>query len=485
MKKSKLPSFLLSPVLWIGAFSAFTAVSWVQRLPGLPILAGGLGALITLGAIWGIQRKLTTERICFLIGCGAFLLHTAYILYTNHLTRQHDVNFLGRGDGHTGYMEAILQNGMRLPDEDPRNRWQFYHPPLHHWLSALWVKFQIRLGVEYEQAFEGVQSLTLYWSGLSIVIFYKLLRELNFRDEALWIPFGVFSFHPAYVLLSGSINNDMLCMTLMLLSIWLAIRWFRQPRYDRILLLSAAIGFSMLAKTSGVLTAPAIAFLFLWKLWEQRKKPLRLIAQYAAFVVLCLPVGLSWSLYCLIRYGIPLGYVAAIDPGSIQDISWVPLYGRLLLADPSHWQSFFFCWNYPTEYCIPLAILKTSVFDEYALAEQGTTGYILAAVLFHINALWAAGSMVLGGLTAFRHRKSPYTWFFILFWATVLGAFIFFCFDHPQTCTMSIRYFVPCIWAGLIGTAVFLRDCKRVWRATLALSAGLFAIFSLLVYMKL
>ncbi len=63
--------------------------------------------------------------------------------------------------GHLGYIGYLYYN-HHLPDFDTRTAWSFSHPPLHHAIAALWVKLNVKLGVELELAIENIQLLTVF-----------------------------------------------------------------------------------------------------------------------------------------------------------------------------------------------------------------------------------------------------------------------------------------------------------------------------------
>ena len=58
-----------------------------------------------------------------------------YVSYTDTWERQHDVISFGADEGHAAYIEYIRDNG-HLPDFDPREKWAFFQPPLHHIVSG-------------------------------------------------------------------------------------------------------------------------------------------------------------------------------------------------------------------------------------------------------------------------------------------------------------------------------------------------------------
>ena len=67
------------------------------------------------------------------------------------MVNQHDVESL-QSSGHLSYIYTIF-NGA-LPQT---NDWQFSHPPLHHIISALFVKLSTLANFSLGRAFENIQ----------------------------------------------------------------------------------------------------------------------------------------------------------------------------------------------------------------------------------------------------------------------------------------------------------------------------------------
>ena len=80
------------------------------------------------------KSGLTKIIIIALFLLGIFI-KLYYINYTETWERQHDVISFGADEGHAAYIEYILNN-KSLPDFDPREKWGFFQPPLHHIISG-------------------------------------------------------------------------------------------------------------------------------------------------------------------------------------------------------------------------------------------------------------------------------------------------------------------------------------------------------------
>lgn len=159
-------------------------------------------------------KKFHDRVTCLALAGAGFVLRYSYVFMSDIYTRQNDVWYFGGEGGHAGYIEYIYNNNA-LPNFDPTTLWQYYHPPLHHIICAVWLKFCASIGIEYYMACEAIQALTLFYVCAVTITVYKILRLFDLKGKALTIPFGMCCMYPYFVLMSGGINNDplMLCFT--------------------------------------------------------------------------------------------------------------------------------------------------------------------------------------------------------------------------------------------------------------------------------
>ncbi len=135
--------------------------------------------------------------VIYLILILGIFLRINYIAQTPITERQHDVYEI-QDEGHLGYIYTIYQTG-ELPKT---NNIQFYHPPLFHLISAGWLKAETMLGMELNQALEGLQVLTLLFSSLILVVVYRILVLTKIKDIYKLLIFLVMTFHPTFIILS-------------------------------------------------------------------------------------------------------------------------------------------------------------------------------------------------------------------------------------------------------------------------------------------
>ena len=411
-----------------------------------------------------VSDSLYEEKTSVLLLFSSFLLKLGYILYTPYYINQHDSGYIGEGSGHIGYIEYFIKNNFHIPNFDPRSVWQFYHPPLHHIISAAWVKINIMLGMEYTYAIESIQILTLFYSGCAVILCYKIFKELDFKKLAVIVPFAISCFHPSLIFLSGSINNDVLCLALTLGAIYNTIVWYKESNLINILKIAFCIAFAMLSKSSGALVAPAIAAIFLIRLIQLKGKRIKLLIQFIVFGIISLPIGVSWIVYNFAKYKMPLSYVPSI--GDLQYIGNYSLEERLFGSNLYILNSPFMSFDGKTiDYNIIISLLKTSIFDEYNLVMFNPSLYLSSKILFIVNVLLiiiSVACMIVSLLKKSSHMDYGLKIFFSTIYLVLFGSFLKFCFEYPNVCTQSFRYIVILFILGTIAIGDVLSKVQNM-----------------------
>ena len=202
------------------------------------------------------KRKIINAGI-ILIGALSALLRLFYVYYTPAWRRQHDVIGFGAEEGQAAFIEYFHQGHM-LIDFDPRLRWGFFQPPLHHMIAALWIRLLEFAGIAYEAACEHVQILTLIYSLITLFFVFLIFRYMKLDDEALLAAFAIAAVHPGFILMAGSVNNDMLAVMFTVMTIFFGLKWYDDPSWLYTVILAFTIGLGMMAKISAALAAIAL-----------------------------------------------------------------------------------------------------------------------------------------------------------------------------------------------------------------------------------
>lgn len=458
MKKTVQTIILLCLVL--ASFILFSAISIAEKNI---VLLFAAGALIAVFAVFWlkINNKLTTGNVIAIIFLLGFTLRLIYILYTPISSRQHDVGTFGYADGHIGYIEHLYRNGS-LTEGDVRNYDQYYHPPLHHTLEAIWLFILTKIfSVDIYKALECLQFLTMFYSCLIMIITYKILKFFKLDAGAMIAAFCVVAFHPTFLLLSGSINNDVLSIAFALGAVLSTLYWYREQTFGNIIRVALCVGLGMMTKLSVWMIAPGIAALFLTVLIKNKDRIAKLIAQMCTFGVIAFPLGLWWSVRNLLLFNVPFSYIPAGGvPGEGQYVGHYSVFDRLFNFNLSQFESVYdqFTWygGKYFEYNPTIGLLKTAMFDEdtyfgldflsQALFWSGT---VLAVAAF------AAMIYVLFKKSNIIDRTIKV--FLTMVYATIFIFYYLFCFEYPYTCTENIRYAVPLIIIGIVYLGIILK----------------------------
>lgn len=430
-------------------------------LGGVPIdpvvvILLGFSAVLWVVAYSSLRSTLTLSRIITLLIVAGFFLRLGYILYTGVQTRQHDVEWFGSGFGHAGYIEYLYQNGQ-LYQQDPTSVWQFYHPPLHYAVAAGLMRVMTALGCDYGRAVESIQYLTLFYSTLCMVLCRRLFGLMGLHGKGKAAAMALICFHPTFILMSGSINNDILSVTLMLGAAVAVLRWWKQPTFRRIVPVALCIGCGMMTKLSAALVAPAVAILFLWRWVRPASLPpiRRPIAQFGGFAAICCPLGLWWSVRNLVRFGTPPAYVPLLSEDNWLYIGQYSVWERLFDWVGYPVQSVFISYGLsePTlDYNPTIAFLKTAVFGESDLSAQRAAIATPAAALFWVGAVIAviAFAAMVWSLLREKNIGTAHKCFIGTLYATVFYSYLQFCLVYPHACTQNARYGVPLIVVGAL-----------------------------------
>ena len=483
-KKKRIPpaaAVLLSAAA-IAAVFTFTGCCASGRR-GLWAAAAGAAALAASGVLCvkcGYAKE-NPERLRSLIIIGTgFLVKLVYVFYTDISTMQNDVGAFTEGisdyEGHAGYIEYLMYN-CRLPDFDVRTHWQFYHPPLHHAISAVWIYINQNIfGLDFTAARESLQILPLFYSMTIIISAYRLLRHFRLKGTALYAPLAVISLHPAFTFFSGAINNDALSVAFMMGACVAAVKWYEKPDMRNIIKIALCIGLGMMTKLAAALVALPVAYLFMNAFFMHfRKKWKELLRQYIGFGALCIPLALWYQIRNLIRFGVPLTYVQELGEDADQYIGGRSFLSRITDFSSYQFRSVFQQWAYRNEsgeltgyneFNPVTAILKNSIFSE-GIGEGSfrISGLIvpLMNAFFVVNLIIAAAALILMIVICFRKTaaNAQLKAFFIFFHIVMILNFYKMAADYPFTCTLNFRYITPTVITGALFCGLFLQSLQK------------------------
>ncbi len=437
-----------------------------------------------------VFRKSISEKALTASVMSGFLLKLAYVLYTPVWCRQHDVVDFGAGEGHAAYMEYILSH-KALPDFDPRSVWAFFQPPLHHGISAVWMWLGIRTGLTEARIHKNVQVLTLVYMCLLMIVVLGICKELNMRYGGRLVTMLIVGFHPIYILMSGSINNDALAVMLSMVSIYIAILWYKDPGIGKIIMLAISIGLAMSAKLSSGLIAPPIAVLMLYRCMtdtdglKNTSKLMSYILRFALFAVIVFPLGLWWPIRNKILFDMPAGYIPEV--GEQVKVGIAPMIFDIRTSSPFlYMKANGFDHD---EYNLILATVKSSLFGEgdFAHLSQAVTvlGWMLLILSVCVFILQIMGMIRTCAVSEASPEKGIKI-FFVCLVICLIGGYALFAISGRNLSAMDPRYCAPVvsvlsIFAGLWYDRLEVLS-RKMTRAFIMTAAAAFATVSGVFY---
>lgn len=454
-----------------------------------------MSALLILAAYY---KKLPKNEMIYIMCTGIFL-RLIYILYTAVYTRQHDVVDFGTGEGHAGYIEYLFEH-KALPDFDPRSVWAFFQPPLHHFISVIMMKVSIFCGTTYRQAQENIQVLTFFYMCTLLLACYFICKETGLKKTGMGLAMMLVSFHPIFILFSGSINNDALSLMLSVFALYFVILWYKKPGFLTIILLGLSIGLSMMAKLSGGIVAPAVACLFIMKTWsvyreskiqKSWKSMGNLIVQFAAFAIVTFPTGLWWSVRNMLKFSMPLNYIPPVGEqlehssffSRVFDVRMHSVYAAMKNSGDVY-----------DEYNTILALIKTSLFGEYNYGLEWKLITPFATILF-ASALILIVYGLAATITQTVSKKSTLLteWrvLFAVLYVSLLVSYFSFSLGYNNFSAQDFRYIALSIVVEAILIGLFADDLKEnaarpKWiLQLLKITMAVFCASSFLVYVLL
>lgn len=444
-----LASCLLTAIAQAGAF--FYSSHHTKLLIMVCLFCAYAGLILYLKA----ARRLDENHIIYMIILLGVFLRCCYVLLSGLYERQHDAGaYTGMGTdfinpGHIGYIEYIYKF-HKLPDLNPYELFAYYHPPLHHILSFLWLQLNIHLGVAEELAFENLQILTLLYSCLCMVVTWKILKVLEISGTGLYVGLAFFVFHPATIIMAGSVNNDMLTILFMCLTILETLKWTRNKNLAGLIRLALTIGLGMITKLNSAVLAIPLAVIFLMhfiSLLKGKKQLLLWVKNYCIFGLIVAPIGLSWIIRNLILFGEKPGVPVPGETSPMYTNTY-SLWSRLGIPALSQWHFDFPFHPISARACNNTwaIMFHTSLFAEEYPTDLPDILLALCQVTFILALiLGIATAVLLIAVLLNKRTRREDTIFLLTGYVVMLISFAAFVIIYPYTCSSDFRYVAICL----------------------------------------
>lgn len=433
-----------------------------------------------------LLKKINFKRIIIYLLLIGLVLKMVYMLYTPATVRQYDT-FSTNHNGHFDYTLYIFEN-FKLPNKvfTESNVYQFYHPPVNYFTQAIFMHaFKVIHPVNYfikdtESLFQTCQILSCFYCFLISLYGVKTICLTKLRNSSKMIGIVFIIFFPRLNQFSGQLNNDPLAALFTILAIYRVSKWYLKGKHTvDFLLTSLYLGLGMATKLSSSIISLGLAFVFLIELIRSIKKKenslklSKLLIQYVLFLIIVIPLGLSFQVYLHNVYKLPYNFVfrnlnSALFTGyrgyieNRQDIYRLSYYDEqnFGLIYTSH------AYNILIRYIAPI------YFDDFiqagfpycnAFENYNIVSYAIRSALFGEFGYWngisfASISVVLAYLLLYFSLitliyclikdKKIIDKNFILAISVTISIIIFYIYlqiSMPFGCSMDFRYIVPII----------------------------------------
>lgn len=434
------------------------------------------------------KKKIYNSKIkIFLSFSTISAIYIGYISYTPFWARQHDSrSFVDyQYGGHFGYIGYIFFNN-HLPIASPKDYWCFYNPPLFYIISTIFMKIQTFYGLTIETGLEGLQIISALYTIIFDIYVYRILKELNITRTIKSLLLFV-ALSPAIVIMSGSLNNDILSIMLSTMAIFYCIKWYKSDSLKDLLKIAFTISFAIMTKISTALIAIAIAFVFLVKVIQNKNDIVKYIKYFSLFALLSLPIGLWFPIKNLIIYNVPLTYVQSVDEDNDANISKYSAFERFFTISDGHLDTINIDMSKENaEYNIFITTLKSFIVDEYIDCSNDDTLKISISLIFYCSILIAILFIInlIYILKNYKEINNKWILFFLLLFILEVASYIKFCFDYPFTFTMNFRYIVPTLISYSAITGIACEKSKKLFLFNSTV-IDLFLALSVLIFISL
>lgn len=460
-----------------------------------------VGILFTIGYFFYlVGKKETSSKIWTLIFIAGAIMRVGYAFYTGPAIRQHDVEmYYGNwqlnlnGSGHFSYIYQLYST-WKLPST---MNWQFYHPPLWHFLVAVFLHIYGAIeGVsDFAILFRSSMIVSSFVGVITLYVMRLLLEEITENKKVRFWAFVLLAFHPQFFIMSGWVNNDGLALLLSLVALLYAIRFYKKKSWKNAIVCAISFGLAVCTKvSSGMIAIPLAIFLFVSMRQEfKEKRGLRVSLQAASFVGIALLLGGWFPLRTYLKFGIAALSVPGLDPNT----------NAMSLISYSFWQRFglsfpfarlndsIFCILRPNEsgyldYNAIFYTWKCAIFGEYSFyaARPFAVLLYLSHLLLSIFSIFAIVWVMV------KERKKPngiYRIAMLVIFVAQWIAYFIFQILYPMTCTQDFRYLTLILLPGAYFVAKFMENIETEkygkWvQKGVALCLICFACFSTIFY---
>lgn len=332
-----------------------------------------------------------------------------------------------------------------------------------------------------------------------IISAYKIFRYFKLTGIPLYCSLAVTSFSPAFILLSVSINNDVLSVAFILGTLLNTLYWKRDPNTKNILNIALCLGLGMMTKLSTGAIVPALFVIFVSTFIKSQNKKV-LLKEFILFLVVALPLGTWFNIKNYISHKIPFNFVHRLDtfPGSEKIyIGNIDFFSRITDFSFNQYGSVYvqnmYLGDSRNDVNPIITLLKCALFGEYIRKRNFSSFPLINKVsacflgIFIIISVLSVFSMFYVLVQSFKRADMiDEKIFMLLFFVTLILGVYKLSYDYPYVASMNFRYVTPTIIIGQLFWGLFNQyynflPTKYQNKISISL-ASFFSICSIIVY---
>lgn len=377
--------------------------------------------------------------------------------------------------GHMYYIFTIY-NTMKLPDGTGG---QYYHPPLHHFTSAMWLKLMDILPLNAMQKIESLQVLSLIYSIVILIFIYKILEKTKIKELGKILILILINFYPLFIYMSGFVNNDTLITLFTILNLYYIIKWNEDFNIKNTLMLTFSFGLGMMTKTSMAVMMIPLAYVvilkFIDRIKEKDKKSIKkIIIQAIIFIIIAGALSVWFQIRNLVKYDFEI--LGIQKP-----------YDHFYSGDASNWERWGFISKDILKNGIRVedkniysSVINSGLYCLYTITS--TASYIIKeiAVILSIISFLAVIIIFINKILK-KEIKDTIFILLVTFFAWIIG-FISFNISLPYSCTMNSRYIGILYIISMIMLGKSMAESKyKIWKYLILVLSIILSIFSVVV----
>ena len=485
MKKSKICEYKLTEyVIAFAAVFASFMLSWLFKIKNNMSTMRSfmiISEMILLIYTVYLKKKdeLDSKKILEIIMIAGMIIGIGNMLGTHIFEKGYDQGFV-RSDakGHFGYILSLTEG--HLPQDYAE---QHYQPPLFHFLASIFVRLgQVCTNGNNEDAIQFTQIVNCSAYCFLLIAVKNFIIELKAEKKYFWFMLIV-AFQPAVMLMGLRGNNDMLAMFFIVLCLINTYRWYVKRDMKTIVMLAFSFGLGMMTKISVGTIALFTGGVMIYCVVEdfKQKKYKEIICQLAVFAVICLPLGMWYSVRNFILFDQPFGYVQVLpinDPIYTGNVEWYKRFFDFNIIELIK-HPFSLC---PEGHSIPIQVVKTSAFAESKYNDNvfASSIFVIVNLITIITSIVSTFYVVIKGKVC--DNKIRFGAFIV--WLIIVVSFIQFNIQYPYLCTADYRYITITALLGALfmNEAMYCTNNVKV-KNTLKIIMLAFVVCVLSVYM--